>query len=272
MGWPRLCYALGMPTKRRASRKPKAEQPEFKWADMLETVLTMPGGFSKTYTRFYNYSVGNQILFYMQGCMEPVATYDRWQKMGRQVIKGSKAKYVMRPKIIKDPEDQTKTKFIGVHFQKAIFGLSETEGEELPEFEHPEWSLGRARNALEITEVPFAMADGNCQGYSFERSYAINPVAAYPFKTTMHELAHIVLGHTSGDGSYGHRGIGEFQAESVAYILMNELNLTEVCDLSESRAYVQHWLKGETPEDSKIRQVFTAANTILEAGFEKQED
>jgi len=31
--------------------------------------------------------------------------------------------------------------------------------------------------------VPFALIDGNTQGYSYERKVAVSPVAVYPVKT-----------------------------------------------------------------------------------------
>jgi hypothetical protein len=41
------------------------------------------------------------------------------------------------------------------------------------------------------------MINGNLQGYSFDRKFEVSPVAVYPMKTLLHELGHIVLGHTT---------------------------------------------------------------------------
>jgi len=49
---------------------------------------------------------------------------------------------------------------------------------------------------LRIERVPFEHMDGNCQGYARERSVAVSPVVENPLKTMLHELAHVVLGHT----------------------------------------------------------------------------
>jgi hypothetical protein len=59
-----------------------------------------PGALGNSYTRFYNYSFLNQIRLMMEGIAEPVATYNRWQELGRQVRKGSKAKVVLAPALI----------------------------------------------------------------------------------------------------------------------------------------------------------------------------
>ena len=83
-----------------------------------------------------------------------------------------------------------------------------------------------------------------------------------------------MLGHTteSADGeSPCSRGVGEFQAESVAYLCAHELELSEWAP-EESRAYIQHWLGDEQVTDGHIRAVFTAVDKILRAGRTLAED
>ncbi len=70
------------------------------WRTTLTEALNAPGSLGTTYTRFYNYSFLNQIRLMMQGIHEPVATYNRWQELGRQVRKSSKAKVVLAPIIV----------------------------------------------------------------------------------------------------------------------------------------------------------------------------
>lgn len=244
------------------------------WAQLLDEALTVPGGLGNTYSRFYEYSMLNQLLLYLQGVREPVNTYNRWQAMGRQVLKGSKAKAILRPMFVKVEDKktgETVQRVAGFKPVRCLFGVSETEGEALPPYEPKAWSKERALGALAITEAPFDQLNGNIQGFSFERQVAINPVAAYPFKTLCHEVGHIVLGHTSPDelAEYRtHRGIKEFEAEATAYLVVNELEATDAMDQSESRAYVQSWLKGERPDDRSIKRVFAATTQILKAGRE----
>ena len=97
---------------------------------------------------------------------------------------------------------------------------------ELPPQPTPGWDLEQALGKLGIREVAFDNANGNLQGWSHGVEFAINPVAVNRTKTTFHEIGHIVLGHTipARHEEYAtHRGIGEFQAEAVAYLAMNEL-------------------------------------------------
>lgn len=244
-------------------------------AELLDALLTMPGNAYGAYSRFHSYSPRNIGWFYMQGIEpQPVATYNKWTELGRQVVKGSRARYVLRPITVRtkdeagEPTDHMFTRFKAV---KAIFPLADTEGEELPPLETPKWTLERALGNLAITQVPFESFEGDCQGYSFDRNIAINPVAVNPLKTAVHELAHVVLGHTVA-GSQAeyvqHRGTKEFQAESTAYLTLNELEAMDELTASRSRAYCQTWLKGERPSDVAIGQVFAAHDEILRSGLE----
>lgn len=249
-----------------------------KWSKLLDEALTMPGSMSSVYSRFYNYSINNQILLWMQGVMEPVATFNRWKEMERYVKKGSKAKAILRPIIVTlkdDLDEEGKPKqILKFKLVNALFTVSDTIGEELPPYVPPEWDETRALSELEIAKVPFDMLDGNVQGYSYERKVAINPVAGYPLKTMFHELGHIILGHTAPDQAEDyahHRGIKEFQAEAVAYLCMNDVGATEHMDAAGSRGYIQHWLGDQDPPDSAIRAVFKAVDTILRAGRAQQE-
>jgi hypothetical protein len=245
------------------------------WSKLLEEALTMPGSMGNVYNRFYNYSFLNQIYLQLQGVREPINTYDRWKAMGRQVKKGSKAKAILRPLMRKSTNDDGEEVGVltGFKFVSCLFTVSETEGDELPEVQPPQWRPDVALDELGIEEVPFEQLDGNIHGYSYERKMAVNPLAPDKLKTRFHELAHIVFGHTApGKHSeyLSHRGVMEFQAEAVAYLAMHELEVEEPDSAAESRAYIQDWLSGATPDDSAIRGVFVAADQILRAGGQKQ--
>lgn len=254
-------------------RRPAAlgDPNNIEWDRLLEEAMTMPGALGATYSRFYQYSFMNQIALFMQGVTGPVATYKRWQEMDRHVIKGSKAKAILRPLMFNEINEQgeKEQKVRGFKWQNSVFEVSDTEGADLPEYQPPEWNRTLALGTLGIQQVAFQQLNGNIQGYSSEKVVAINPVAAYPFKTLLHEVGHIVLKHTTADGLaeyQSHRGLMEFQAEGTAYLAMNELNALDQMNAGESRAYIQHWLKKEEPDAKAIRQVFTATDRILKAG------
>ncbi|WOI85971.1 ArdC-like ssDNA-binding domain-containing protein [Rhodococcus qingshengii] len=265
-------------TKPRYETKEARPQPEVRYAELMDEALNMEPGALTSYSRLYDYSTTNKLYLAAQGCpFEPVATFNRWRDLNRHVTKGAKAYSIIRPIQVKrkdaepDDENGTYTRFKPV---RCIFPVSMTEGEPLPEIDPATWSKERALAALAIRQVAYESFRNNSQGYSVRREFAINPVAAYPLKTTFHEIGHIELGHTA-PGQHGeyrrHRGIKEFQAESTAYLCMNELGATDQFDAGESRAYIRHWLRDQTPEDVAIRGVFKAVDSIIRAGREPGE-
>jgi len=252
------------------------------WSGLLSDAVNQPGIISSAYSTFYQYSIGNQMLAYSQlksrgEQLSPIATYKRWQALGRQVKKGAKALQLCMPVTISKTDKQTGDK-TGEMFQAFVlknnwFALSQTEG---ADYQHesatPDWSKELALSALGITEVAFSMLDGNCQGYATGKNIAVNPVAVLPHKTRFHELAHVVLGHTAeatmSDSERTPRDIKEVEAESVAYICCSILNLP---GLVESRGYIQNWLQGNSITDKTAQKIFGAAEKILKAGKAKAE-
>lgn len=243
---------------------------EVNWRALLEQAMTMPGRLGDTYCRFYQYSLQNQILLWSQGVSEPCAPFSVWKALGRIPVKGG-GRAVLHPRPIRKTDEETGEKVVVAmrfRLKRSTFPYSNTVGPEVEWPELPAWDAQRALAALDITRVPYTMIDGNCQGYSTFREIAVSPVAVYPVKTLFHEIGHVVLGHTTdtGDGkSPCSRGVGEFQAESVAYLLAHELELSEWAP-EESRAYIQHWLGDEQVTDSHIRSIFGAVDKVLRAG------
>lgn len=272
-----------MPTKtaaKRTTKKTEAPKVEIKWAELLEQALTVPGSRTNLFNRFYEYSFLNMIWLTVQGVNEPCGPYGLWKKLGRQVRKGSKGKTVLHPIIVTKRDPETKKPIlkngkeqrivIGFAPRATVFTYSDTDGDELVIPELPEWSLDMALDTLDIKRVKFAINDGNTGGYSVDRTIAINPTTTAPLSTAFHELAHVVLGHTTKEGLaeyQTHRGAMEFEAETVAYLLRNELEVHEKdFDVDHSRTYIQQWLGGQEVSEKSIRRVFTATNTILKAG------
>lgn len=246
---------------------------EIDWTALLTQALTLPGQMGNTYCRFYRYSFLNQILLLSQGVTEPCAPYNVWKSLGRNPMVGG-GRYVRHPSPVRKKDKKTgeETTFMRFFLRRSTFPYSNTEGPEVEWPTLPAWDWRRALELLGIEQVPFALIDGNVQGYSYERKVAVSPVAVFPMKTGFHELGHVVLGHTSSeasdelaDGELLCQGVREFQAEAVAYLLAHETGLTEWAP-AESRAYIQNWLGNEEVTDSHIRAVFTAVDKILVAG------
>lgn len=296
----------------RASRKPLAqkrthgaaapqdrkEQPD--WAELLVEAVTKPGIISAAYNRFWQYSMGNQLLAAWQCAMRrielgPIHTFKGWSGLGRHVRRGEKAITLCMPvqvkRKVKDqkieevrvgdgaerqltgpggevPTSATSQMVTVFTYKPHWFALAQTEGADYVPVDVPEWSEAEALHSLHIDRVPFRHPDGNCQGYAAERRVAVSPIAALPHKTLFHELAHVLLGHTEegntlDDHDRTPRNLREVEAEAVAYICCESLNLAGA---PESRGYLQHWLGNQNIPERSAQRIFKAADAILKAG------
>jgi antirestriction protein ArdC len=259
------------------------------WAQVLVDAVNKPGVLSEAYSRFWNYSVGNQLLAMFE-CMRrglqpgPIHTFNGWLEVGRHVKKGEKAITLCMPVSVKrrrtkkeppstsgEPDgagDEDTPEHITVFTYKPHwFVLSQTEGKEYVPTDLPGWSELRALQMLQIDRVAFTHPNGNCQGFARLRQIAVSPLAVLPHKTLFHELAHVVHGHTAEGIFDDHErtpvSIREVEAECVALICCESLNLLGT---AESRGYIQHWLSGQTIPDRSAQKIFRAADTILKAG------
>lgn len=258
------------------------ERQRATWGELLRDAVEKPGRMLEAYAAFHNYSIGNALLA-LEQCVRrnlqpgPLNTYRGWLERKRQVRKGETGITLCMPMPFKrtthtdnaedEPaEPQTRYAF---RFRAYWFVLAQTEGEETYVASIPGFVMETALATLHITRTPFDEINGNVQGFARQREIAVSPLAALPHKTTFHEIAHIVLGHTATetlvDGELTSRHLREVEAESVALICCETLGLegAEFC-----RGYIQHWLKTEKeiPNHSAAR-IFAAATSILKAGI-----
>lgn len=251
------------------------------WGELLRDAVEKPGRMLEAYTAFHNYSFGNALLA-LEQCVKrnlqpgPLNTYRGWLEKKRQVRKGEKGITLCIPIPFKraaqadDAQDETTEPQVcyAFRFRAYWFVLAQTEGEETYIPPIPGFDIDTALRALNISHASFDEMNGNIQGFANGREIAVNPLAALRHKTTFHEIAHIVLGHTTTerlvDSEQTARHIREVEAESVALICCETLGLegAEFC-----RGYIQHWLKTEKeiPNQSAAR-IFVAASSILKAG------
>ena len=249
---------------------------EFTFAQLLEQAVSEPGKIHDAYTAFHGYSLGNQMLALGQCAargipLGPIATFPRWQDRGRHVVKGSKAITLCMPVTCKrkteteDDDDAVFTRFI---YRNRWFVLAQTEGEPYNGPLPSEWDKARALTTLDVAEETFNEMDGNCQGYAKQRIVSVSPLAANPFKTLFHELAHVLLGHTAEveltDNERTPRSLREVEAESVAMLVCAALQLPGI---EYSRGYIQHWNQsGQAIPERSAAKIFKTADQIIKAG------
>lgn len=250
--------------------KNPATKPNYK--DLLLNALNPENEkkISDAYRVFHNYSITNQMLAVQQmDEISPIATYKKWNELGRQVKKGSKAIALYMPVQVKELDEngketgEKKTIFI---IRRNWFSMAQTEGEnvEIEAVKMGEWNALEALKTLNIEKTEFDTLNGNSQGFATGRKVAINPIAENPFKTLVHEIAHIELGHTSEDDQTP-KAIKEVEAESVAFIAMAILQRDSEF-LANSRGYIQSWLGNNELDEKSARRIFSTANKIIKAG------
>lgn len=259
------------------------QTPSIDFATLLDRAVTEPGIVSTAFQAFHGYSLGNQLLALFQCTARgitpgPLATFMGWKSKGRSVRKGEKAIALCMPVTCKrkptDPADPdaapgTFTRFV---YRNNWFVLAQTDGADLEPLPVSTWDAARALAALDVVEKPFDLLDGNCHGYAQQRTIAVSPLADHPHGTRFHELAHVVLGHTTEaasaltDSDVTPRTLREVEAEAVALLCLESLGLpgAEFC-----RGYIQHWnaRRGAEPiPERHAQRIFKAADTILRAG------
>jgi hypothetical protein len=110
-----------------------------------------------------------------------------------------------------------------------------------------------------------------CNAYSVrfrQARIAVSPLNPLPLKTTFHECAHVLLGHTTEgaqhDGEETPRSLRECEAEAVALLCCAALDLPGVdC----ARGYIQSWWgRGNPIPERSAQRILKAADQILKAG------
>jgi antirestriction protein ArdC len=247
------------------------------FADLLASAVTEPGIISTAYQQFHTYSLRNQLLVWSQ-CLDrqiqpgPIATFMGWKDKGRYVKKGEKAITLCMPVTCKRAIEQEDggedvdvfTRFV---YRPHWFVLAQTEGAELAPQTIPTWERARALAALDVQEIPFDLCDGNVMGFARARTIAVSPLNPLPYKTTFHELGHVLLGHTSegdqSDGELTPRSLRECEAEAVALLCCAALGLPGV---EFSRGYIQNWWGHDPIPERSAQRVLKVADRILKAG------
>src|SRR5262249_39288854 len=150
------------------------------WQRILHDAINQPGAIHEAYSRFHNYSIGNQLLALGQCSARglqpgPIATFMRWKELGRHVLKGQKAITLCMPVTCKakqavKTDDETESEhpstFTRFVYRSNLFVLAQTDGAEYKPEPLPDWDEARALASLAIERIPFDGLDGNTQGYA----------------------------------------------------------------------------------------------------------
>ncbi|MGA9919693.1 MAG: ArdC-like ssDNA-binding domain-containing protein [Candidatus Dormiibacterota bacterium] len=215
----------------------------------------------RTSGRFHRYSFQNQVLILQQ---RPDATlvagYRSWLQLGRQVRQGERAIRILAPCFTvreSSAEEETPPPTVLSFRVARVFDVTQTDGKELPQPVVTLMGEGSAAELAQLAErawelefqVQFTRLWGSRNG---DCSHALRRIrvrddlpTVHKLKTLAHELAHAVL---HGPEFQGSRALAELEAESVAYLVCQELGV----DSSDySFGYVASW-SGGGPEAARL--------------------
>ena len=196
--------------------------------------------------RFHNYSFGNIVAIARQ---RPTATrvagFGTWKEMGRFVKRGEKGIQILAPMIgyrrknaeaaqNSDADDRTKPQPALIGFRAVyVFDVAQTEGDDLPEFEHGiSGEVGDQRDRLidflaqQNIALEFNERIAPALGVSYGGKIALLPGQSKPeeFVTLVHETAHELL-HKAERRTFTTATVRETEAEAVAFIVGQAIGL-----------------------------------------------
>jgi hypothetical protein len=238
-------------------------------------------------SRFHAYSANNVLLILAQRPdATRVAGYRTWQRLGRQVAKGSKGIAILAPCVYRRrPVDDAERDehpelvrilrgFTVVH----VFDQSDTTGDPLPDV-RPVLLEGEGALwdglAAQVASAGYRLSRGECPGANGRTNFAERTVVVAEHlsgrqadKTLCHELAHVCLhdpARITAD-----RDLAEVEAESVAFIVCNALGIDTA---AYTLPYVALWAAGDVELVRRTAErVVTTAQAVLTAMAPADED
>ena len=199
--------------------------------------------------KFHQYSFFNQMILMFHNCSQ-VAGYKRWQELGRQVKKNSKAVWILAPAYykkkvtVKDEEGEKKEEEVKkLYFRSVpVFDISDTEGEEIErglttrsKVNFPEAKEAAEKLGFSVTLRPLEIAIG---GFIKKKAITLNSNLSDTehVGTLIHELSHGLLNHTNSKNGELPVKIKEQQAETVTYLACQILGVQRKCEF-----YLRSW-------------------------------
>jgi len=248
-----------------------------------------------SYDKFYNYSLLNTFLIFIQGG-EVCLSFSKWKKLNRYIKKGSRAKFVFVPlnsmiyKCKSCGLEFSSKKDLKIHFKNFeshkdfsiedkkvhyklgnVFDIKDTEGEEL--------NINYIDNTTDKNNISFSNVKeiiknefdiniifntSESRGYVIKGEDKIINLSKMQndtdlFKTCMHELAHLKL-HTN-DNNYKEfsKEQKETESEAVSLLVAGYFGL----DINLSEVYIKNWSNTETIKDFRFSKVFKLAENFI---------
>jgi hypothetical protein len=199
-------------------------------SDTLEAYLSV-------LAKFHRYSFQNSMLIALQ-CPNAshVAGFNAWKKLGRQVVKGAKGIAILAPCVYRSKDDEASDgdkKAVVKGFKVVhVFDVSQTEGDELPQFAAIDGDPGELIGRLELVigqhdiALSYDFIPSGALGVSEAESIVIRPdlSPAERFAVLVHEFAHGLL-HKGERRQDTTKTVRETEAEAVSFVVCQAIGL-----------------------------------------------
>ncbi len=224
----------------------------------------------RTMSRFRQYSLRNVMLIALQKpSATHVAGFHAWKKLGRFVKKAEKgiviiAPLVYRKETVENDDNSSNVTEINGFKGVYVFDISQTDGDELPEFarvqgdpNHYQEKLGDfiSANGITLEYSDTLPADGCSSGGRITIRSGLSP--AQDFSVKVHELAHEFLHHSGEKLSKTEK---ETEAEAVAYVVCQSIGLDTNTAFSD---YIQLYKGNKDTLISSIHRIKDISGRIF---------
>ena len=221
----------------------------------------------------YSYSFYNSLLIAMQGG-SIAQSYKNWQKLGRHVVKGEKARIYIYVPIIKTEKaedveigkEKTEKVFLNRYIVKPVFDISQTGGEAL-EYDHNsdedmtiDYADLKAKAGNLTSKAIVECITGGARGYVDNEKIAVSSMSNNidKCKTLIHELAHDTLGHVGSDIE---TGVKEVEAEAATALVLAYFGI----DFELTQSYINGWKDMvANKDDIRRNKIIRTAQKIID--------
>jgi antirestriction protein ArdC len=238
-------------------------------SETLEKYLTVM-------SRFHRYSFGNLLLILSQfEAASFVAGFHKWKELGRHVKKGEKAIGIFAPcrykrKVEDDNGDERETQDVRGFRVVHVFDISQTEGEDLPEFAQIQGDAGENLARLEHVvrdvgiDLRYERIPGSVKGVSSGGTITLEQELSRPekFAVLIHEHAHELLHQQTGRKHECSKTVRETEAEAVAFVVCHAFGLDSK---TRSSDYIQLYRGSTETLAESLDLIQKTAAGIIEA-------
>ena len=203
------------------------------------------------------WTLGNQVLAYIQTGSLDCRGYKQWEEVGRHVKRGCRAAYILAPRLamIEDEATGSEKKTLCGFFGVPVFAYHDTDGDALAELSYaprelPPLMEAAERLGVQVTWQPLSSSRlGDCTTNGTRINLGTHDPAVF-----FHELAHAAHAKLNGRLNGGQDAHQETVAEFTAAVLM------DLYGLGDCTGNAWHYIQAYNKDP--LKAIFQALSTV----------